>query len=81
VPARPRFEDLLALPLEAWIDDTHVRRVRFDGGRAAGMGVVTLDLDDFGVEVDDLDWSRLPTFRSPEEAEWLAEQRAKRSRS
>lgn len=29
VPARGRFEDLLALPVEVWVDDTHARRVRF----------------------------------------------------
>lgn len=63
-----RFEDLLAMPVEVWIDSTHVRRVRFKGEH----GVETVELWDFGIPVDGLDWTRLPTFRSPKEAAWLA---------
>lgn len=64
VPPLGRFEDLLALPAEVCIDHEHVRRVRFRPEHR----VETLELWDFGVSIDELDWSRLPTFRSPEEA-------------
>lgn len=64
-PARDRFDDLLALPVEVWVDSTHVRRIRItDTETAHSSVVVTLTLREFGVSVDDLDWSRLPTFRS-----------------
>jgi hypothetical protein len=58
-PQVSRFEQLRALPLTVWIDSTHVRRVEFEQlGRASVRRV--LELWDFGVAVDDLDWSRLP---------------------
>jgi hypothetical protein len=59
-PAVDRFEDLLALPIEVCIDERHVRRIRCE----TGHGVKTLELWGFGVDVDRLDWTRLPTFRS-----------------
>lgn len=68
VPARKRFEDLLALPVDVWVDDTHIRRVRFTSEHPTGHRSETLELWDFGVQLDDLDWTRLPTFRSPEQA-------------
>ena len=68
VPVRSRFEDLLALPLEVWLDDMHIRRVRFSSAEGAEQRSETLELWDFGVAVDDLDWTRLPTFRSADEA-------------
>jgi hypothetical protein len=64
VPARGRFEDLLALPIEVCIDDRYVRRV----GYRAEHRTATLELWEFGVSLAGLDWTRLPTFRSPEEA-------------
>jgi hypothetical protein len=64
VPTRRRFEDLLALPVEVWFDSTHVRRVRF----VSENRTETLELWDFGVRLDDLDWTRLPSFRSTDEA-------------
>ena len=60
----PRFEDLLALPVEVWLDAQHVRRVRYRPEHLTE----TLELWDFGVALDDLDWTRLPAFRSPDEA-------------
>ena len=59
------FDELLALPVEVWIDESFIRRVRF--APKAG-DADTLDLWDFGTPLDDLDWTRLPTFRSPSEA-------------
>lgn len=68
-PGRPP-----ALVLTVWIDGQHIRRVRFEdrapkdlkapqGGSTAK--VLTLELWDFGVPVQELDWSRLPNFRTP----------------
>lgn len=71
VPKVDRFEDLLALPIQVWVDDEHVRRVRF--GREDVTE--TLELWDFGVPMDALDWARLPTFRSPQEAAAVASRR------
>jgi hypothetical protein len=68
VPELGRFEDLLALPIEVWVDEAHVRRVRLERAHE----VETLELWGFGTPLDGLDWTRLPTFRSPEEAESLA---------
>jgi hypothetical protein len=65
---RGRFEDLLALPVEVCVDDEHVRRVRFRPEHRTE----TLELWDFGVSLDGLDWTRLPTFRSPGEAAAVA---------
>jgi hypothetical protein len=66
VPPRPRFEDLLCLELEVWIgmDDGRIRRVRF---ATEHDHVDTVELWDFGVDVDRLDWAHLPTFRTPGE--------------
>ena len=63
-PPVERFEELRALPVTVWIDGQHVRRVRFAGGPPARHWA-TLDLWEFGVPVGELDWSRLPTIRSP----------------
>jgi hypothetical protein len=65
VPARERFEDLLALPVDVWLDDTHIRRIRFNSDEGGEQRSETLELWGFGARVDDLDWTRLPTFRSP----------------
>ena len=54
--------------LTVWVDDQHVRRIRFEehaSSRQASVSrVVTLELWDFGIPVDSLDWSRLPSFRT-----------------
>lgn len=63
-PRRRRFEDLLALPAEVWLDEHHVRRVRCRSEHR----METVQFREFGVSLDHLDWTRLPTFRSPEEA-------------
>ena len=67
VPSVKQFEELNALPVTVWIDGRHVRRVRFQEGDDA-WSTLTLDLLDFDVARNDLDWDRLPTFRSPEAA-------------
>jgi hypothetical protein len=67
-PGRRRFEELLALPVEIWIDDTQIRRIRFNSSEGVEQHTDTLELWDFGVPIDDLDWTRLPTFQSPDEA-------------
>jgi hypothetical protein len=64
-PSVKRFEELGALPVTVWIDDRHVRRVRFTEGETASS-TLTLDLLDFRATADDLDWERLPAFRPPE---------------
>ena len=55
--------------LTVWIDDDHIRRVRYaEGAPGPDTAVVrswTLELWDFGVPADSLDWSRLPSFRTP----------------
>jgi hypothetical protein len=48
------------LPIEVWIDDRYIRRIRV----VAAQRTWTLDLWDFGVDVNDLDWTRLPVVRS-----------------
>jgi hypothetical protein len=63
-PPVERFEDLRALPVTVWIDGQHVRRIRFESRPPARL-LATVDLWEFGVPVGGLDWSRLPTFRSP----------------
>jgi hypothetical protein len=63
-PPVERFEHLRALPLTAWIDGQHVRRIRFEHG-APAKHLMTVELWDVGVPVANLDWSRLPAFRSP----------------
>ena len=71
VPQLGRFEDLLELPVGVCVDNEHVRRVRFHPEHRTE----TVELWDFGVSLDELDWSRLPTFRSPEEAAAIAKAR------
>jgi hypothetical protein len=55
--------------LTVWIDDQHVRRIRSKehaSRRDTSLSVIkTLELWDFGVPVDSLDWSRLPSIRTP----------------
>jgi hypothetical protein len=63
-PQVDRFEELRAMPVTVWIDGQHVRRVRFQQAVLPKLRR-TLDLWDFGVPVNNLDWSHLPTFRSP----------------
>jgi len=65
--------DQAAVPIEVWLDDEHVRRVRF----LPEHRVETLELWDFGVSPDDLDWTRLPTFRSSEEAAALTKDKGR----
>jgi len=56
--------------LTVWIDDEHVRRVRFEeharGEPPTVSQTVTLELWDFGPPAEPLDWSRLPSFPRPE---------------
>ncbi len=68
VPSVGRFEELLALPVDVWLDAAHVRRVRF----VTDTHTDTLELWEFGVGLDGLDWTPLPTFRSPDEAATVA---------
>ena len=52
--------------LTVWVDDQHGRRIRVgehaSSGQASVSRTVTLELWDFGVPADPLDWSRLPNF-------------------
>jgi hypothetical protein len=59
-----------AVALTVWIDEQHIRQIRFEdrvgrGEGGSGAKILTLELWDFGVPVHDLDWSRLPTFQTP----------------
>lgn len=63
-PQVDRFEELQALPVTVWIDGQHLRRVRFEQTGQPSR-TLTLDLWEIGIPVSELDWSRLPTFRSP----------------
>ena len=67
VPSVERFEELRGLPVTVWIDDVHVRRVRFRQGDAAST-TLTLDLLEFDQGAGELDWDRLPASGSPETA-------------
>jgi hypothetical protein len=53
-----------------WIDDECIRRFqtveRGSGRTARATTTETVELWDFGVPVDELDWSRLPAFRTPD---------------
>src|SRR4051794_40913246 len=66
VPSVESFEQLSALPFTVWIDDRHIRRVRFREGDMA-PNTLTLDLVEYDPGSGDLDWERLPPFRSPGE--------------
>jgi len=74
-PAVEHFEELLALQVAVWTDDRFIRRLRFDYEQKKQL---TLELWDFDVPTDELDWSRLPTFKSPEEAAYYAGARISR---
>lgn len=70
-PKAERYEDLLKLPFEIWLDDTGIRRLSYTEGRSIKEGgtteiVDTVTFSDFGTSIDDLDWDRLPTFRTPD---------------
>ena len=67
-----------ASALTTWVDGEHVRRVRFAETAASepprGQAKLTvtkertIDLWDYGVSLEDVDWTRLPDFRAPS---WL----------
>jgi hypothetical protein len=51
--------------LAVWADDEHIRRIQrvySVGEQGRTTKSLTMDLWDFGVPVDELDWSRLPSF-------------------
>jgi hypothetical protein len=52
-----------------WLDGQRIQRFqaveRGSGRSALATRTETVELWDFGVPVDELDWSRLPTFRTP----------------
>jgi hypothetical protein len=71
VPSVERFEDLLALPITVWIDGEHVRRVQFTEGDTPSS-TLTVNIPELDPPVSDLDWNRLPTFRTAAEEGWPA---------
>jgi hypothetical protein len=52
-----------------WLNDQRIQRFqtleRGSGRFARATRTETVELWDFGVPVDSLDWSRLPSFRTP----------------
>ena len=62
---------VLAGPAEltVWIDDAHIRRIEsaehVSDQYSSVSKRLTIELWDFGVAIDSLDWSRLPSFRAP----------------
>lgn len=68
-PSAERFEDLHRLPLTVWHDGEHIYRIGY-AERPGSM--LTLELWDFGVPTNELDWTHLPTFKSPKRAAELA---------
>ncbi|MFC7626062.1 hypothetical protein [Microlunatus sp. GCM10028923] len=61
-PSRDHFEELHRLEAEVWLDDSHIQQIQFTDGRQTYI----LTLSDFGADVDNLDWTRLPTVEPPE---------------
>jgi hypothetical protein len=61
-PSAERFEDLRQLPFTVWHDGDRIHRVRYVERRGSTL---TLELWDFGVSTDGVDWTRLPSFKSP----------------
>lgn len=55
--------------LTVWIDDERIRRIqsadRASDEHSSVTKSLTIELWDFGVAADSLDWSRLPSFRTP----------------
>ena len=55
--------------LTVWIDDAYIRRIESaehaSGQYSSVTKRLTIELWDFGVAIDSLDWSRLPSFRTP----------------
>jgi hypothetical protein len=55
--------------LTVWIDDAHIRRIESaehaSDEHSSVSKRLTIELWDFGVAIDSLDWSRLPRFRTP----------------
>jgi hypothetical protein len=60
-----------------WLDDQHILQFqtveRGSGQFARTVRTETVELWDFGVPVDQLDWSRLPTFRTDRSADRIIE--------
>jgi hypothetical protein len=58
-----------------WMGEGHFRRIQFDerparrNPRVTAARRRTIELWDFGVPVDSLDWSRLPSFLPPGDGE------------
>jgi hypothetical protein len=51
-----------------WMGEEYVHRIQSEeraSGRSTVVRTVTIELWDFGVPVDSIDWSRLPSFRMP----------------
>ena len=55
--------------LTVWIDDDHIRRIQSaeyaSSAHSTAARTQTLELWDFGPADGSLDWSRLPSFRTP----------------
>jgi hypothetical protein len=61
VPEAESFDALSALPATVWTDGDYIRRIHI---RELELRDYTLELWDYGVSTGQLDWTRLPAFRS-----------------
>jgi len=59
-PSLAGIESLHAVPVDVWLDGAHVRRIRL----ASPHYEEAMELWSVGAVPDDLDWTRLPTFRT-----------------
>jgi hypothetical protein len=71
--SRPAITEEEDNPAEftVWFDEHHVRQIQTDvfSGDNRKEGTVTLELWDFGVPVDSLDWTRFPGRPGPAQPE------------
>ena len=65
-PPVDHFEQLRALPITVWTEPEYIHQIHFDDPEGQELDrQLTLELWDFGTASGELDWSRLPTFRTP----------------
>lgn len=61
----PAWPDPTAVPMVVWLEGSVLRRLRYEETPGASY---TLTLRDIGLDLSELDWERLSTFRTPAES-------------